>query len=231
MKQITELTEQEILTLTDEQLDLMVKYKMAEEGIKILEPPTEPVYLPIPQNDDSAFEIVGTNFYTKNRDVAEIISEAIASRTSELLKEGYTNYNYSDKYLKPLEDYETDQLGTIKQKPFYRKDTLLNIAPTKDKNKEIKEEYDQKVSEYNSAQDAADYIRVGIYSRYREVIKKYDDLETLQRTYNNYLQLAEGNKDIALNFLKKAYSVSEEAEYYVIHGEMPPVELEGIKID
>jgi len=43
--------------------------------------------------------------------------------------------------------------------------------------------------------------------------------------YERYLDLAEGNKKIAMNFLKKAYSIDEETEAYVQGKELPKTEI------
>lgn len=42
MKRITEMTEQEILALTEEDVQKLIKLRMMEEGIKIMDKPEVP---------------------------------------------------------------------------------------------------------------------------------------------------------------------------------------------
>lgn len=222
MKQITELTEKEILALTDDQLLNMVKYKMAEDGIKILEKPIVPVYEPLPVKDDIAFSIGGLNFFTKDEKVAKELSALMMKNGDKFLNSSYTT-DYNNKFLKEMDEYSIKSFGKIEEVGFYTRDRIGVINGMIAANKKLKEDYEAKLAEYNSANDEADYIRVDIYDRFREVRDKFAKMEELKHQYASYLSLAGGNATIAMNFLKKAYNVSEEAEYYVVGKEMPEI--------
>lgn len=85
MKGITEMTEQEILALTEEDVQKMIKLRMMEEGIKIMDKPKIPElfeiepadiqYFSIPLLDGFAFTDI--NEATK---VAEILKSAKSLR-------------------------------------------------------------------------------------------------------------------------------------------------------
>jgi len=223
MKQITELTEKEILALTDDQLLNMVKYKMAEDGIKILEKPEQPTYQPLPVKDDIAFSIGGLNFYTKDEKVAKELSALMMKSGDKFLNSSYTT-DYNNKFLKEMDEYSIKSFGKIEEVDFYTRDRIGVINEIVARNKKLKEDYEAKLAEYNAANDEADYIRIDIYDRFREVRDKFAKMDELKHMYGVYLSLADGNATIAMNFLKKAYNVSEEAEYYVVGKEMPQIE-------
>ena len=51
MKKLNEMTELEILALTDDQIEKIVKYRKAEEGVVLMEKPIEPSYEEEPNKD------------------------------------------------------------------------------------------------------------------------------------------------------------------------------------
>lgn len=57
MKGITEMTEQEILALTEEDVQKLIKLRMMEEGIKIMDKPEVPELFEIEPADLKVFTI------------------------------------------------------------------------------------------------------------------------------------------------------------------------------
>jgi len=224
MKQITELTEKEILALTDEQLENMVQYKMAEEGIKILEYPQKPEFNKIPQKDESAFTIGGLTYPITNKRAAEEISAVISKNREYFSNTEYSPNDYSVKFLKPADDYLFEKVGSLAKEDFYSAETARQIADDKKANKEIEQAYQVELNEYNEAYERRKEIEVVIYGKFREVVDKFREMERLKAKYEQYLQLADGNEKTAMKFLKNAYNVSYEAEYFV-KGEEAPVEI------
>ena len=51
MKKLNEMTELEILALTDDQIEKIVKYRKAEEGVVLMEKPIEPFYEEVRNKD------------------------------------------------------------------------------------------------------------------------------------------------------------------------------------
>lgn len=226
MKQITELSEKEILALTDNQLNTMVQYKMAEEGIKILEYPNKPEFAPIPKKDDSAFVVGGLTYPLTNKGAAEEISKIMAKYREYFINTAYNQKDYSIKYLKPLDDYATDNLGKVSEEQFFKAETERKISEDKQLNKDIEQAYQVELAEYNEAYERRKEIESVIYGAFHEVNTKYADMERLKAKYEQYLLLAEDNAETAMKFLKNAYTVSYQAEYYVVGKEAPEIEQE-----
>jgi hypothetical protein len=216
MKTIQEMTDQEILALTPENLDHMVKLRMAEEGIKILPYPSAPELITIPDKDDFAYDIKGTELLFREKADAEAIADFILSYKEKALTEDYTNdYNY--KHLAPVGSvWRSKEFGVISRCEFYTKETLASTKKNIEENARIKKLHDAEMSEYNNSISDGESIREEIHGRYNEVVEKYEEFERLKRRYSEYLELADNQPDIAMNFLKKAYKVSEEAEDYIL---------------
>lgn len=108
MKGITEMTEQEILALTEEDVQKMIKLRMMEEGIKIMDKPKIPElfeiepadiqYFSIPLLDGFAFTDI--NEATK---VAEILKSAKSLRKVDY---DWNKLGSDYKFLKKSERYK-----------------------------------------------------------------------------------------------------------------------------
>lgn len=215
MKQITEMTEQEILSLTDEQLENLIKYGMAEEGIKILDRPKEPKYFEVPAGDVIAYKVGGFDKLFIDQKDAQSASEFILSLKKNLREDSYGKH-YSLKFL-TSDNYGFENIGNVQPLKFYSRELIEKIEGNYSTNESLKKAYEKSLKEYNENYESAEFIREEIYDRFREVQDKYRNMEHLLNTYTGYLNIAEGNSEIAMNFLKKAYTVDAEAESYIVN--------------
>ncbi len=217
MKKITEMTEQEILALTNEDLELMIKFGMAEAGIKLLDKPTEPTYHEIPTKDEVAYSVYGFNLVFKDKELAEKLSSFLTEVLQQSFAPDYTDSNYDHKYLKSYKptDYSFSSIGNITKEGFYNKETISEIYALVKENKKLESEYKALLSEYNDTYDKASYIRNDIYEAHANVHAKYQRMENIKRQYLVYLQLAKGDAEIAYSFLEKAYEVDSDTYHYI----------------
>lgn len=216
MKNITELSEKEILALTREELEGMVKLEMANEGIKILPVPIEPTYETLPAKTQTIYEVTGFTYMFHDEKIAEELSKTIRKIAQETCTTDYNYSQYDIRWTKQLESYTKDALGAVKPIPLYTKNEAIMVSEVKQRNDNAKNEYETELAEYNTANEASSDIRDRIFRRYYEVQKKYYDFNVITERYNEYLSIANGDKDMAMKFLKKAYRVSDEAEDYII---------------
>lgn len=225
MKNITELSEQEILILTDDQLGNMVKLQMAESGIKILSMPVEPTYEPLPPKTEICYSVSGFSYHFQNKEDADTLSEAIVKLAQKCVTYDYKYSQTELKHLKKLPDYSLDGLGTVKQELFYNQQDIESIRETKERNDALKREYDADLAEYNKSKEDSAIIIEEIYNQYYAVQKKYYNMNTMKEKFTQYISLAEGDKTVAMKFLKNAYRIDEETESFVL-SEVPTVEVE-----
>lgn len=227
MKQITELSEAEVLQLTTDQIQKMILFKMAEAGIKILTKPVEPDYQPLPAKDIEFYSIDGLSYITDNKDIAEKIGLMLKTHVADLRNYTYAGNDYNIKTVKVIDEYSQNTIGSVKLDLYYSQLNAGKVTEISKTNKALKTEYDALLSEFKQNEEQADYIRVEIWDRIKTVQAKHNNMSEMKYQYDRYLDLSEGNKKIALNFLKKAYSIDEETECFVQGKEYHEVIEEG----
>jgi hypothetical protein len=212
MKRMNELSEQEILALTDEQIDTMIKYRMAEEGIKILSKPDQPNYTIIPPKDNTLYKTKGFTFVFVTLSTAQMFADLVKDYKSELhIKD------WDKEYLKKYnpDNYDFKELGTVQSEEIYSKELSIKIKDDISYNEKLKKEYDALMDEYKQADSDKKDVYREVWEKYYEVLNKYTNFNSMLHQYKAYLVLAEDNADIAMNFLKKAYTIDEETEQYI----------------
>ena len=80
--------------------------------------------------------------------------------------------------------------------------------------KKEKEEYDKLFKKYNEECSAFQEITEGVFDKRREVENKNRQIDKIIETFEGYLVLADNDKKIAFNFLKKAYSWDDVIEAF-----------------
>lgn len=217
MKIFQQLNDRELVELTQDQIDQYVKLKKAETGIKIINEPETPVYQDVPERDLELFEVNGYNF--KDRAAAEEIASVINKHISSALKVDYdyyrggSDYKYASAYSGSL---ETVNVLRVYSSPVYQsiKDILAS-------NKKIKEAWEKVHGEYEDENTKASEIVEGVYEAIRQARERLEKFRTYKIHIVEYLQLANGDRDIAWNFFDKAYAIEpsvksmimESAEY------------------
>lgn len=219
MKDWNKLTTEELATLTDKQVEFYKKLICAQNGIEIPVEPKE-VNVPIFPKDIIVYRIdnLSNDIYFKS------LKEAVS--VSNLLKQccsiGHYEYerSYSDRYF--VEGTPKDYTGnnkefTISAEDMYSRERFFEIQEHLKTANELQEKY------YT---DKKTYIELS--NKVDEAIKDFvDKLEYARNTiafrnkltfkyYNEYLPLAENNKDIAMGFLEKVYVLSDEDKDFVL---------------
>lgn len=221
MKQITELSEQEILALTQEQLNRMVKLKMAEQGVKMIDEPIEPTYEDLPEKTEQWYAIVGCEYLTQSKEIADALGLTLKKSASKFGNYSYVGNDYSNKVANQLDNYGQNNIGTVSANLYYNANDASKAKTIGEKNKELKTNYSKELDLYKENQENVDLIKLDIYGVYNEVSKKYYEMDTMKGRYETYLDLADGNAKTAMKFLKNAYTIDEQIEYYVQGKKMP----------
>lgn len=225
MKQITELSEAEILELTSDQIQKMILFKMAEAGIKILTKPVEPEYAELPKKTVLLYDVSGINFLFTDKALADDEGQALQAAALKMKSSSYVGDGYIHKKVKNLDEFDLKNIGKVTEVYMYTADDAIQVDEISKANKELKKQYETLLSEFKTNENEADYIRVEIWDRVKHVQDKHNNMADMKYQYDRYLDLSEGNKNIALNFLKKAYSIDEETECYVQGKEYKHVEI------
>lgn len=218
MKYITEMTEQEVLVLTDEQLNKMFKLKLAMEGIPLVEKPAEPEYEEIPQPDVTVHTINPTGIMFLEMSDAESVCKVLSDYYSKMKQSTY-DFDYNYKYLEPYRGssykWEQKESFSISVEQVYSKELTLRIKDRVEGNKLLKEDFEKKEKAYGAMLDSSMWIKDEIWGKWREVTTKYAEFDSMLLKYRSYLELADNDVSTAWKFFRKAHTVTPEGEEYI----------------
>lgn len=220
MKRINEMTEQEIIALSDEDVQKMIKLRMMEEGIKLLDKPKVPELFEIEPADIQYFSIpLLEGFAFTNLEEATKVAETLKNAKS-LRKVDYDwNKLGSDyKYLKKSERYKFNGNSDfdIISGWAYSNELYAKISSFAVQNKVMKEQAEKDEKEYEKRLSESAELIQEITGRVREVRNKYDRLETLSRKFAvDYYPLSDNDEDMAMKFMAKAYNLNDEEQSFI----------------
>lgn len=212
MKKINELSEQEILDLTEEQIQNMIRFEAAEQGIKLLPYPTRPTYKVIPPPTKKVYSLSGLySIAFSDISIPQQIQDIIKSATERFSVEYKDDY-YSYRYIKK----SSARVDEIKMEEVYEESQIGLVLKDLKENADLKKQYDSALTEYTENQSGIDAISKVIYDAIWAIREKYDTLTNYCRMYkNDYLPLANNDKKVAMAFLVKAYGLTAEQQDYV----------------
>ena len=221
MKKINEMTEQEILALSEQDIQNMIKFRMMEEGIKIIDKPKKPELFEIEPADKKVYIIPILNGYAFT-DFAEAqkVSEALQNAKSfkkieyDWNKLG-SDYQYLEKKDRYSYSYPND-FG-VNEIYVYSNELHANIVDFAAQNKVMTKQVESDMKAYNDAYAAASEITLEIRNRVSEVREKAARLERLtQKFADDYYPLSDNNEDMAIKFMEKAYFLTEDEKKYIL---------------
>lgn len=206
MKRINELTESELLELTDEQISNMVDYECAVEGVPMLPPHPGPAPFVEKCKPDIDIYTVGGVYCATAEDAARIL-DAIANATTIFKTDGYSD---DKRYIAiPPGDYYYPKVEIEKGI------SATAYAAWKDQNAGLKEligAYKEQRSTYDDAYKSREEIVQRVNNFISDARRNSYTRDCLRADFARYMELAEGNRRIALNFLEKVKDLSDFPE-------------------
>ena len=215
------MTEQEILALSEQDIQNMIKFRMMEECIKIIDEPKKPELFEIEPADKKVYIIPILNEYAfTDFEEAQKVSEALQKAKSFRKVECDWNKLGSEyKFLKKKDRYNhfyPNDFG-VNESFVYSDELYANIVDLAAKNIAITRQAEIDRKAYDSAYDAAGDITLEIRKRVEEVREKSVRLERLtQKFAKDYYPLSDNNEDMAIKFMEKAFSLTEDEKNYIL---------------
>lgn len=198
MKRLSEHSREELANLTDEQYDMLVDLECMHEGAPLsIEKPRYKELPTVPGPNLEVYEVCG--FVLTDKSEADKLVEAIKELQSCVeLDYNYrisSDYRYiSDKNVKPSMDIRTRGVYT-KEAYTEIKSTLENIKAIKEYNDELREDYEERCEQRNNViHDICEAIRTAV--------DELEELRAATEVYKKYLDLSNGNEEVAQNFFK-----------------------------
>jgi hypothetical protein len=199
MKKFHELTEQEILDLTADQINYYIDYDCADQGIGLLPPMPNKPELNISEPDETVYQI--GDIICLHAEQAQRIMETI--NQSALVR---TDYNYPDSSrVRITERMEKDNYYYPKMTPkdVYSQSLWLVVKDQAEAHNKALRRYNEDTSEYDKAVSGRKRVVEAIQEHIDNTREHAQGREQLRAEFKRYLELAEGRVSIALNFLLK----------------------------
>lgn len=197
---IDDLTDEQILALPEDAVELLIKRRMAEEGIPVVPMPVESDYIPVSGPSSAVYEIAGVKFI--DRDAAEAVLNVINSHTSQRVKATYGR-SYRTTF---VESDDADLSVTTRQ--HYSQESYAAEQDAITENERRREVYEREMRDYRQADEKARHIREDINQRIAEVRQLQERMQTLTERLAEYKVLAQGDEKMAMQFLARAYEVT-----------------------
>lgn len=214
MKNWKDLTDEELANLTDDEVSKYDKIICAEEGIPFLEEPEKPVINYTKENlTVYTIKYADSMAFTDMAEATQVM-EAINKCTSV----GTVKYNYGCRYYeKGFKSYDaTEALASMQSGMMYDEATAKSNYDLKESHRKELNHYEDMKNLYDSSIQRRLQATNDFYTRLNAAQSAMSYRKKLVRLYvEEYLPLAEDNETMAMNFLKKAYTVSEEDEKYI----------------
>jgi len=199
MKRYYEFNNEQLANLSAEEIQNLIDLECAMQGIQILPPKPKKPELVEFESDLRAYEVAG--FFLKEHDEAVELLDILNSfdlftkdyGSNELIKITKEDYRYPK--LEVSEAYSPEYYSKIKaEKEHYEK---------------IKEVYKSDTKIYEEAKAEIRKIEEEVLYKVDEAKQIIREVNNIKQLFNRYLKLADGDRAIAINFLKSVYDISQ----------------------
>jgi hypothetical protein len=220
MKDFKKLTHKELIKLTEEKLGNYVKLELANQGIPFLDHPKEPEYEAIKEPDLILYTAAFLNVYCTDEKVINQINNILFNNKTKLKKIGYEYGKNKIEYTKKdLKENSWDEEISNKSisKTVYSDELYYEIKTIVDRNAKKLLNHEDNLAKWEEIQHQINDVKAEIYDKYNEAIQKeYENNQTINK-FKEYLKLSNNDKTIALNFLKKVYTIDKETEKMLLN--------------
>lgn len=198
MKNITDLTQEELVALTDEEMAHYAKLDAAENGIPIPGEEPKPFDEQKPSHDIVLYVIQGIKF--TDRAKAQELQDFLMARQEHLRD---TDYNWSvGSHVRFVKGYEGEL--AITEEPCYSAERYTSLRESIDGWSERKKTTDEARKEWTAARDKFNRCIEHVSELVGNARRRAWREEENQARFDQYLELAGGDERLAWGFFEKA---------------------------
>lgn len=218
MKRFNDLSEAELTAITEDDVQRYIDYACADAGVPLL-PSLPPEPVPMAFEPDTKLFSVSYHLNFPTAEGAARVMDAIREngavetdylQTPSRVTSSVISRRRHEPTLNVTEAFSPELAARLK-------DDLAGAKQAEEIYAKAKKEYDSAVAQREAyAADIRSAVEAAWETRYRR--------ENRQRDYERYLDLAEGNREIALRFLTRAHSDTKALlpELFVTQAEAEP---------
>lgn len=206
MTRISEMNDEQLLALTDDEISKLIDYECALQGVPFL--PPHPGTMPV--KPDTGKKIT---CYSINNVIVMDMKQAVkileAINACELFTTTYQGSDYNNQYLERLtcESYSYPKIETKEYIGAEQWDKVKADMTIYTKNKK---QWDEINKAYTDALKERANITEEAYGYISDARNKRDAQDSLRSEFSRYLELAEDNPTVAMNFLVKARPITRD---------------------
>lgn len=230
MKPFEELTHEELISLTSEELQNYIKFDIVSQGIEILDKPKEPAYRTVPEPTEAFFMVDGfDSIKLFNKHVAEQLAIYLTENSNLIIRN--LDYDYKDcqrLYHFTNRTQSGNKTFNVTTEMAYTKEGYNEASAVAKENEKLRKEFEDSMRAYNAYSDVYDIAYGKINGVYWAAIKKEDRKKYLRDKYFEMLAIADNNAEIADRFFVKTYNAEGEKLLPEIKEQMASFEEEYI---
>lgn len=210
-----ELTDEQLVDMTEDEINYRIRLRMAEEGVPILPEPVGPPEAVLPDPDGNFWEAnVFEGFLFNSVEDAQSAFDYFKKLNVCKKHDPYHGPNtfvrdlLVRKYSGEVEEF------TIIPVAIRSKEQQKELEPQIGAHMKIRIKYEEELKAYRESKESASEIEESIRGPIAEARNRQYLREQSEYRMKEYMELSKGDFDIALGFYKKAYSPED---YIVEH--------------
>lgn len=216
IKDWEKLTDEELYNLSYDEIDFYKKLLYAQNGIKFPEKPKEIDSINIaPDKTIYKVSFLENIYFEDVNEAIAIIDTLLKCKTLGHIEQK----DYKDTYFDlgtPLNYWKNHEPIEVSTKNCYSKEKYKESEETLLIYNKLCKQYEKDKEEYDKTFRKASEITEDFINKLEDAKKAiYRRKELTYKYWRDYLKLAENNHNIAMDFMKKAYVISEDDELYI----------------
>ena len=202
LKPFEELTDQELVELTDDMVEVYVAKACMEQGILRPPKPEPPLYADVLEPDVMVYGVHAgyrTLFHCSTHE------DAVRAISDLHLVSVENDYTAHVEYAQALDvtDWE------VKSKRVYSRARYEQLKGVLEANGKKKAVYEEKHEAWHVGEKQAEEIRERLYDVINAAVARFEEDRQIMKTFAKYTELSNGDKRVALRFLLHVYSEVE----------------------
>ncbi len=198
MQRIEELTQEELVALSEDEIQRFIEIKVADAGVM-------PTPLPVEITVESAGIIASERVYEVAGVLLRNKHDAEKVAVMEILKTAYDwNISYTYKWL------EQQTENAIKEVFYYKQEDIVRVKKVLVDSKAKKDAYKTQKDEYNEFLKKTGEMRANVWGVVNEAKSLQREIDLAKKTYEKHLDLADQDKQVAGKFFRDAYKGRED---------------------
>jgi len=205
MKRLKDYTNKELAMLTDEEITNLIDVECMSSGVPLSITP-KPTLKEVPEIQNPTTEIFSVDsYYFTDKDEADNLAEILTSSKSRVNVEYNYNIGSSDyKYCKKCE------ANTYVKKSYcYSNEEYKNLSNTLKLKTEIAKFNKDSIDDYNENMSERNEIINTVWEAIRNAQNEMRKINEALNIYKKYIELSDGNEEIAQSFFKQNNKISE----------------------